>query len=75
LIPAFFSIGYGSAFLVHNPNLAEGVPVENAPFVVRKGMGLLDDNKSVLLVNGGFEDFSENLRFPSDRLHGRTGDL
>ena len=34
LIPAFFSIGYGGGFLAHNANLAEGLPVEDAPFVV-----------------------------------------
>ncbi len=39
LIPSFFSIGYGGGALAHNRNLAEGLPVENAPFVVKDGVG------------------------------------
>lgn len=34
LIPAIFSIGYGGGALAHNRNLAEGLPVEDAPFLV-----------------------------------------
>lgn len=34
LIPADFSIGYGGGILAHNPNLAEGLPVTDAPFIV-----------------------------------------
>jgi hypothetical protein len=74
LIPAFFSIGYGGGFLAHNPNLAEGLPVEDAPFVVRNGQGQLDDSRSVSLVNGGFEDFSGN-RFKGFDFHDQPGEV
>lgn len=60
LIPAIFSVGYGDAFLSHDPNLAEGVLVENAPFLVSGSEAKLDSSNSVQLVNGGFEDYSEN---------------
>ena len=74
LIPSFFSIGYGSGFLAHNPNLAEGVPVEDAPFLVRNGQGQLDDNHSVSIVNGGFEDFSGN-RLKGFNFHDQPGEV
>jgi hypothetical protein len=74
LIPAFFSIGYGGGFLAHNPNLAEGVPVEDAPFLVRNGQGQLDDSHSVSIVNGGFEDFSGN-RCQGFNFHDQPGEV
>jgi hypothetical protein len=74
LIPAFFSIGYGGGFLAHNPNLAEGLPVEDAPFVVSNGQGRLDDSHAVALVNGGFEDFSGN-RLKGYSFHDQPGEI
>ena len=60
LIPVVFSVGYGGGVLAHNPNLAEGVPVQNAPFVVKNGQGVLAPEKTAILLNGGFEEFSGN---------------
>jgi hypothetical protein len=74
LIPSFFSIGYGGGFLARNPNLAEGLPVEDAPFVVSNGRGRLDDSHAVSLVNGGFEDFSAN-RFKGYNFHDQPGEV
>ena len=74
LIPAFFSIGYGGGFLAHNANLAEGLPVEDAPFVISNGRGQLDDSRSVSLANGGFEDFSGN-RFKGFNFHDQPGEV
>ncbi len=74
LIPAFFSIGYGGGFLTHNPNLAEGLAVKDAPFVVRNGQGRLEDSNSVSLVNGGFEEFSGN-RFKGFNFHDQPGEV
>lgn len=37
LIPSVFSIGYAGAVLGHDRNLAEGLPVADAPFLVRGG--------------------------------------
>jgi hypothetical protein len=53
LIPAIFSIGYGSGLLVHDQNLAAGLPVREAPFVVRGGKIVPDD--PLALANGDFE--------------------
>ncbi len=59
LIPGLFTIGYGGSMLGHNPNLAEGLPVTNAPFLVHAGEARLGA-APVRMANGGFEDFSGN---------------
>ena len=35
IIPAVCPIGYSAGLLAHDPNLAEGLPVKEAPFVVK----------------------------------------
>jgi hypothetical protein len=42
LVPAVFSIGYSNGHLSHDPNLAEGMPVVDQPFVVRPQVGTTD---------------------------------
>ncbi|GMV98760.1 MAG: hypothetical protein AMXMBFR83_31080 [Phycisphaerae bacterium] len=37
IIPACFHVGYSNSLLWHDPNLAEGLPVRDALFVVRSG--------------------------------------
>ena len=58
LIPSVFSVGYGGGTLGHDRNLAEGLPVEDAPFVADKSQARFVPDSSVHLVNGGFEEFS-----------------
>jgi hypothetical protein len=36
LVPAVFSIGYSNGHLAHDPNLAEGLPVVDQPYIVRE---------------------------------------
>jgi hypothetical protein len=55
IVPAVFSVGYSSGILAHDPNLAEGLPVRDAPFVVRAGR--VTPNAAPLnLANGDFEE-------------------
>jgi hypothetical protein len=54
LIPCVFPIGYSDGILVHDPNLAEGVPVKDAPFVAR-GKELVPAGEPVKFANGDFE--------------------
>ena len=54
IIPAIFPIGYSEGLLTHDPNLAEGVPVKDAPFVVKKGRAVLES--TVRLRNGSLEE-------------------
>ncbi len=42
LIPAVFSIGYSNGHLSHDPNLAEGLPVVDQPYLVKGGKAVLD---------------------------------
>jgi len=54
VIPCVMPIGYSSALLSRDPNLAEGLPVKDAPFVVRKGR-LVPVDDSLKPANGSFE--------------------
>ncbi|GIX06828.1 MAG: hypothetical protein KatS3mg115_1231 [Candidatus Poribacteria bacterium] len=56
IVPAVFPIGYSEGILAHNPNLAAGVPVRGAEFVVREGVAVLDP-APVDLENGDFEAY------------------
>lgn len=60
LIPALFSIGYGGGVLAHDRNLAEGLPVEGAPFVAQAGEAHFVPSQSVQIINGGFEEHTGN---------------
>lgn len=55
LIPTVAPIGYSDGLLAHNPNLAEGLPVRDAPFVVRDGAAVLAARPDPLIPGGGFE--------------------
>ncbi len=63
LIPCVFPIGYAEGVLAHDPNLVEGLPVIDAPFVVKDGKlaPVLDDG--VALANGSFEGLDAKGRF------------
>jgi len=54
LIPAVFSVGWGGV-IVHDRNLAEGLPVRDALFVAAGGQARLAPDQPVGFVNGGFE--------------------
>jgi hypothetical protein len=56
VIPAVASVGYSDGLLAHDPNLAEGIPVRDAPFVVRGGVARLAREEDNLLPGGGFEE-------------------
>jgi hypothetical protein len=58
IIPTLAGFGYSAGILAHDPNLAEGVPVKDAPFVVKNGVAVLES--TVSLKNGGFEDAKDN---------------
>jgi len=74
LIPAVFSIGYGGGILSHDRNLAEGLPVVDAPIVVKGGEARFVPDDSVRLANGSFEDFIEN-KFKGYSFHDQPGEI
>ena len=61
VIPKVFSVGYASAVMAHNRNLAAGIPVKDALFVVKNGKAILTADPVVRVANGGFENAKRNL--------------
>ncbi len=55
IIPAVMPIGYSGSLLRHNPNLAEGIPVRDALFVVANGSAALVPDPPVSLPGGDME--------------------
>jgi hypothetical protein len=74
LIPSVFSVGYGGGVLAHDPNLAEGLSVEDAPFLVQGVEARLAPTNPVQFRNGGFEDFDGNT-FKGYDFHDQPGEV
>jgi hypothetical protein len=53
-----FPFGYAGSLLWHDPNLAAGMPVKDAPLVARGGRLVPEQTASV--VNGSFEEFRDD---------------
>jgi len=72
IIPSIFSIGYGGTILAHNRNLAEGLPVKDALYVVKKGEAKLVADPKVGIANGYFEEVKDGkfagFEYPPDSL-------
>jgi hypothetical protein len=71
LIPSIFSVGYGSA-LAYDPNLAEGLPVIDAAFLVQGNEARLAPTNPATFKNGGFEEFDGNT-FKGYDFHDQPG--
>ena len=56
IIPAVASLGYSDGLLAHDPNLAEGIPVRKAPFVVSGREARLASQLKDALPGGGFDE-------------------
>ena len=74
LIPAIFSVGYGSTALAHHRDLAEGLLVEDAPFSVRVGVAEFVADDSAVLANGGFEEFT-GKKIKGYKFYDRPGEI
>ncbi|MBN1359641.1 MAG: hypothetical protein JW993_03565 [Sedimentisphaerales bacterium] len=74
IIPNIFSVGYGGSVLAYDRNLAAGVPVVDAPFVVRDGRAHLEPDAPVEIVNAGFERHDGD-RVTGYRFHDRPGEV
>jgi hypothetical protein len=68
LIPAGFSIGYSNGHLAHDPNLAEGLPVIDQPFVVREQTETIARKGSV----AGFDDADDLSNFQTSDAAARN---
>jgi len=56
IVPTVFPIGYSDAILWHDPNLAEGLPVKDALFVVKNGAAHLQADPAVGLKGGDMNE-------------------
>src|SRR6185436_414726 len=64
IVPAVFSIGYSNDLLSRNPSLAEGLPVKEAPFVVKDGVATLEHDPAVRF-NTKFGFVAESVKLDS----------
>lgn len=53
-----FPFGYAGSLLWHDPNLASGMPVKDAPLVARGG--ILAPEQTAAIRNGSFEEHKDN---------------
>ncbi len=74
IIPIIFSAGYGGSVLAHDRNLAAGIPVTDALFVVKGGEARLVGDPPVKVVNGGFEHYKGH-RAEGYRFHDKPGEV
>ncbi|UCF17739.1 MAG: hypothetical protein JSW59_09800, partial [Phycisphaerales bacterium] len=74
IIPNIFSVGYGGAILGHNKNLAAGMFVRDALYVVENDEASLVPDSPAIIANGGFEEYDGN-RMVGYRFHDRPGEV
>lgn len=73
IVPLVWSVGYGTC-LGLNPNLAEGLPCADVPFLVAGREARPVTNAAPLVANGGFEAFANN-RMKGFAFHDRPGEI
>jgi len=74
IIPIVFSAGYGGSVLSRNRNLAAGIPVKDALFVVEDGRAHIAPDLPVQIANSGFEQYDGN-RLEGYMFHDRPGEV
>ncbi|UCG57077.1 MAG: hypothetical protein JSU70_19705 [Phycisphaerales bacterium] len=74
IIPAIFNAGYGSSVLAYDRNLAAGIAVKDALFVVGGRTARLIEDPAVEIVNGGFEQHVGD-RLEGYRFHDKPGQV
>ncbi|HXK62274.1 MAG TPA: hypothetical protein PLP42_20500 [Acidobacteriota bacterium] len=72
IIPSIFSTGYGSALMARNKNLAEGLPVRDALYVVKGKEARLEPDPPTPIRNGGFENV-QGKQLDGFELNGEIG--
>ena len=73
IIPNIFSAGYGGSVMAYDRNLAAGLPVRDAHFVVRGRTATFQPEIPIAIPNGGFESYSGN-RIAECQFHDRPGE-
>ena len=73
LIPAVFSIGYSNDLLGHDPNLAEGLPVKDTPFVVHGDVATVENDPARSLGKMSWKDDAVQLTGNTATIHACDG--
>ena len=71
IIPIIWSIGYGT-MLAKNPNLCEGMPVQDVPYLVQGKAATVMTQESPVIPNGDFENHDGDV-FPFQGWIDRPG--
>jgi len=71
IIPIIFSVGYGGSVLGHDKNLAAGMFVEDALYVVENGTAQFVQDSPAVIANGGFEKYDGD-HLTSYNFHARS---
>ena len=74
IIPIIFSVGYGGSILAQDKNLAAGLPVKDALFVVRNNQAHFMPTTTAKIQNPGFEQYSGN-RLKGYNFHDRPDEV
>jgi len=74
IIPTGFSVGYGGSVLSQDKNLAAGIAVKDALFVVENGRAHLVPDPAVQIINSDFEEYDGN-RLAGYEFHDRPGEV
>ena len=74
IVPAVFSVGYSNDLLWNDPNLAEGLPVKDALFVVKDFIASHVPDPLVMLKDGGLLN-RKAWGFVDDNLVSESGSL
>jgi len=74
IIPIIFSVGYGGSVLSYDKNLAAGIAVKDALFVVENGKARLVPDPAVQIMNSDFEEYDGN-RLAGYEFHDRPGEV
>ena len=62
--PSVYPIGYSGTWYHYDANLASGIPVKNAPFIVEGSVAQPDPANTPKLVNGDFEQAAIGSQWP-----------
>ncbi|MBN2129430.1 MAG: hypothetical protein JW741_08030 [Sedimentisphaerales bacterium] len=74
IVPNVFSVGYGGSVLGYDRNLAAGIPVKGAAFVVRGRRAVPAPARPVEIANAGCEEY-QGHRLRAYRFHDKPGDV
>ena len=74
IIPLIFSAGYGGSVLAHDRNLAAGIPVRGARYLVDGSQATFQSDASIEIPGGDFEQHEGN-RLLGCRFHDKPGEI